>query len=301
MSGAALAPSMGKLTRSSLRFLMCMANVRLGVWVPNPRRMGKFVTVRPDARRNAKGFAAKVKVACMSSSQLIGEVRQDASEPTGEPELTAKLEHTAKHRLMPRPTPKYLIKELFGWNSVNDKFLYVTDGGHYENLGLVELLRRGCSRVYCFDASAGKRFGALGDAIALARSELGVEITFTDNELATITENKKGFAAQRCATGTIEYTRSTSGALTKSGRVSGRLIYAPTVMTEALPWDVQAFKQADSSFPHDSTLDQLFTDQKFEAYRILGRYAARSAIEAMNSSVPSHRSVRRVEGVAVAT
>jgi hypothetical protein len=202
---------------------------------------------------------------------------------------------------MPRPTPRYLIKELVGWNSINDKFLYVTDGGHYENLGLVELLRRGCSRVYCFDASAGQRFGALGDAIALARSELGVEITFTDNELDTIREGAKGLAAQRCATGTIEYTRSTCGALTEDERVRGQLVYAPTVMTEGLPWDVQAFKQADSSFPHDSTLDQLFTDQKFEAYRILGRYAARSAIEAMNSSVPSHRSVRRVEGVAVAT
>ena len=67
---------------------------------------------------------------------------------------------------MPRPTPRYLIKELFGWNSVNDKFLYVTDGGHYENLGLVELLRRGCSRGLLLRRQRGQAFGALGDAIA---------------------------------------------------------------------------------------------------------------------------------------
>ena len=59
-------------------------------------------------------------------------------------------------RLRPRPRPRYLLKELLGWNSVNDKYLYVTDGGHYENLGLVELLRRGCTKIYCLDAS-GRR------------------------------------------------------------------------------------------------------------------------------------------------
>jgi hypothetical protein len=291
MSGAALAPSMGKLTRSSLRFLMCMANVRLGVWVPNPRRMDKFLTGRPRAvaRARADGLAEKAKVTCRPSRFTQKEIEEARHHPT------------AKLRSMPRPTPRYLFKELVGWNSINDKFLYVTDGGHYENLGLVELLRRGCSRVYCFDASAGRRFGALGDAIALARSELGVEITFTDKELDTVREGEKGVAAQRCATGTIEYTRSTSGAMKKSERVFGKLVYAPTVMSDDLPWDVQAFKQTDSSFPHDTTLDQLFTDQKFEAYRILGRYAARSAIEAMSSSVPSHRSVRGVDGVVVAT
>src|SRR5262249_23474730 len=89
--------------------------------------------------------------------------------------------------------------------------LYVSDGGHYENLGLVELMRRGCSRIYCFDASGGKQFAALGDAIALARSELGVEVTFADEQLRGVTQGDGGFAEQGCATGTIECTRWTSG------------------------------------------------------------------------------------------
>ena len=75
-----------------------------------------------------------------------------------------------------RPRPQYLWKELFGRNRLDDKFLYVTDGGHYENLGLVELLRRGCRTIYCFDAGGGKTGQALGDAIALARAELNVDI-----------------------------------------------------------------------------------------------------------------------------
>ena len=42
MSGAALSPSMGKQTRRPLTFLMALANVRLGVWVPNPRYVAKW-------------------------------------------------------------------------------------------------------------------------------------------------------------------------------------------------------------------------------------------------------------------
>src|SRR5689334_10921362 len=71
--------------------------------------------------------------------------------------------------------------------------------------------------------------------------------------------------------------------LATNDRVCGRLVYAPTAITERLPWDVQALKESDPSFPHTSTVNEFFTDQRFEAYRTLGRYAARSAIEAMNS------------------
>ena len=57
---------------------------------------------------------------------------------------------------------------------------------HYENLGLVELLRRGCTEIYCLDASGlsadGAEFESLGEAITLARSELGVEIEFAGEE-----------------------------------------------------------------------------------------------------------------------
>src|SRR5688572_33341177 len=70
-------------------------------------------------------------------------------------------------RLPPRST-------LFPYTTLF-RSLYVSDGGHYDNLGLVELLRRGCRTIYCFDAGGGRTSGALADAIALARTELNVE------------------------------------------------------------------------------------------------------------------------------
>jgi hypothetical protein len=219
MSGAALSPSMGKMTRRPLRFLMTLANIRLGVWVPNPRRIETF--------RRAKDT----------------------------------------RRVFPRPRPSYLVRELFGINHLNAPFLYVTDGGHYENLGLVELLRRGCTEIYCFDAS-NDNFDALGDAISLARSELQVEIQMEST--SKLKPSKAGVAETDCLVGTIAYPGSAA---------SGRLYYARCVMTREVPEDVVAYQAHDPRFPHDSTVDQLYLDQRFEAYRALGKCAGEHALQ----------------------
>jgi hypothetical protein len=176
---------------------------------------------------------------------------------------------------VPKPGPWYLVKEMLGRNSVNDPYLYVTDGGHYENLGLVELLRRGCTEIFCFDASGGTSMSALGDAIALARSELEVEIKIDPSPLVEDEESR--LAEQACVEGTITY---------PNGR-KGVLIYARSVVTESAPYDVQAFRQSDKAFPHHSTADQLYTDQKFEAYRALGGHIGRDALALADAKHPT--------------
>jgi hypothetical protein len=228
MSGAALSPSMGKMTYRPLTFLLGLANIRLGVWVPNPRHVN-------DECKKTPGDDV--------------------------PSLANGLWH--------RPRPEYLWKELFGRNRLDDKFLYVTDGGHYENLGLVELLRRGCRTVYCFDAGGGTTSKALGDAIALARTELNVEIVM-DDEAKHLAESKEPPLRSKavCARGTILY---------PGDGEPGQLFYVRSVVTEDSPWDLANY-QEDGVFPHHSTFDQFFDDQKFEAYRRLGMWAATSAL-----------------------
>jgi hypothetical protein len=221
MSGAALAPSMGKSTKRPLTFLLALANVRLGVWLPNPR----WVMLTKKSQR----------------------------------------------KFLKRPRPSYLLHELMGRNRVNDNYIYVTDGGHYENLGLVELLRRGCTQVYCFDASGGQAFDELGDAIALARSELGVEVEIDPRAISP--DEETGIAEKDVVTGTFAYRDGTRGTL----------VYARNVLTDppGAPWDAQAYHRVDPKFPHNPTADQLYTDQKFEGYRVLGERAAKRAIVAM--------------------
>ena len=236
MSGAALSPSMGKMTRRPYTFLLALANVRLGVWVPNPRHLGRW-----------------------SRREPLGRVRRRLHPGSRKARDVVRM-----------PRPSYLLRELLGRNRLDAKFLYVSDGGHYDNLGLVELLRRGCTEVYCFDAGGGSSAKELGDAIALARSELRVEISIRPDKL-----DEKGdppVADQDCVTGTIKF---------PDVEQEGTLVYARTVMTKDLPWDVRAFREVDPVFPHHSTVDQLFTDQKFEAYRALGHVAGEHAHSAM--------------------
>jgi hypothetical protein len=246
MSGAAISPSMGKMTARPLRFLMALANVRLGVWVPNPRWVA------------ANG---------------------EKSVPS-------------------RPRPYYLARELFGINSIGAKYLYVTDGGHYENLGLVELLRRGCTDIYCLDASGvggdGAELKTFGDAIALARSELNVEIEFSGKvgedpeELSPGKGKSEGedkaedatLAKRDVVTATIKYPPRPNG----EPGPTGTLVYVRNTMTEKATWDVRAHHESDPRFPNNPTVDQLYTDQKFEAYRVLGVRAGANAYAQLHPS-----------------
>jgi len=86
-----------------------------------------------------------------------------------------------------------------------------------------------------------------------------------------VPDEKTHFAKRDVVTAKVRY---------RTGE-QGRLVYVRNAMIEAAPWDVRAHHQADPRFPNNSTVDQLYTDQKFEAYRVLGSRAAVRAVEAM--------------------
>jgi hypothetical protein len=232
VSGAALSPSMGKMTKRSIRFLMGLLNIRLGMWIPNPwwERQGEW----------------------WSSLSKRGRLERF---------------------LRTRPRPRFLFRELTGSNHANSKFLYVSDGGHYENLGLVELLRRGCTLIYCLDAAGDQEdtFFTLGEALELARTELQVEIDIRPDALRP-----------DAATGrpTTDYT---IGRITYPNGVQGYLVYGKANVTDEAPWDVRAFREKDPRFPNHGTVDQFFNEEKFEAYRTLG-YSTAKRMASWNDS-----------------
>jgi hypothetical protein len=196
--------------------------------------------------------------------------------PNPAPDYTARWERFAARSwwirtIALRARPHYLLKEMVGMTRARDKFLYVTDGGHYDNLGLVELLRRGCTTVYCFDGSGGDAgdFSTLGEAIEYARVDLGVEITMTDLEDMAPQDELQGRSASDIAVGVIRYPNG--------GR--GTLYFARATLTPDLPLDVEVYLRKNPRFPHDPTTDQLFDEAQFESYRQLGRRAARNALQ----------------------
>jgi len=167
------------------------------------------------------------------------------------------------------PTPWYVVKEALGFLRADDWWLYLTDGGHYENLGLVELLHRGCKEIYCFDASGepSNTFGTLADAMCLAREELNVEI---DIDPEAMKPNDKGISKVGVWAGTVRYPED-------GDEPSGWLVIAKLAVPEGAPFDVIDLARTLPKFPNNPTSDQLYTDQKFEAYRALGHYLGERA------------------------
>ena len=235
VSGAAVAPSMGKMTIPPLRFLMALFNLRLGVWLPNPYLSPRSVSAEELRSRHTRALSL------------------DAPEPT-------------LSRLS-RPGPLYLLREAFGLNSIRNRFLYVTDGGHWENLGVVELLRRGCGRIICIDGSGGDTttFGTLSEAISLARSDLGISI---DIDLSDLKADASGISKKPFAIGRITFPNHTEGVL----------VYVRALVPKSAPQDLLSYAMTDRRFPNHPTSDQFFNEKRFEAYRSLGAYLAAQVV-----------------------
>jgi hypothetical protein len=231
ISGAAISPSMGKMTRPPIRFLLALLNVRLGVWIPNPRRVLK-----------------------------AGEIGDKYDE---------KLADGAERPRFPiSPRPGYLLRELFGRNHLNARFIYVSDGGHYENLGLVELLRRGCTTIWCVDASGESidTFGTIADAVSIARSELAVDIDIDPRVMAPdpdATGPAARFVRRTHVVCRIRYHDGTEGTL----------VLMKAGVPQDAPADVLQAHTSWKSFPCDPTSNQLYTARRFDAYRALGYFS----------------------------
>lgn len=198
-----------------------------------------------------------------------------------------------------RPGWTYFARELLGQFRVDHRYVYVSDGGHWENLGLVELFRRGCTRIYCISAAGDgpTAFGTLGEALALAREEFGIEVDIELEPLRASVEIPK--VEPKPDEGPARVLRRAAGAVALAPRpfAVGRFTYPPEPgkpdaepvtgelyvfeanLTAGLPWDVNAHAERWPLFPDDSTADQLFGHRQFESYRRLGYAQVAAALD----------------------
>jgi hypothetical protein len=184
----------------------------------------------------------------------------------------------------------YLLREVFGVHRCDDRLLQITDGGHYENLGLVELLRRRCDLIYCLDASGDTppTAGTLRQALTLAHEELGVEFQGTEAVWGLVPGGGEEIAPEGpLASLNEKLSRTSTLRLTftyppESGRPaglrSGVLVVAKAVLTPRMSYPVLARGASDPLFPRDPTSDQFFDDDKYCSYTELGRELGRAAV-----------------------
>jgi hypothetical protein len=184
----------------------------------------------------------------------------------------------------------YFAREIFGIHPSSGRMVLCTDGGHYDNLGLVELLRRRCAVIYCFDASGASRplADTLAGAMTLAHEELGIEIELDDEyELVagggTPLDPEKPLAAltdqlskSAVITASIQYPDANG-----IPAFVGKMIFAQADLTRDMPYDVLEFTQTDPGFPNDGTADQWFDVSRFDAYQRLGFYLGEQVAAAL--------------------
>ncbi len=242
VSGAAVAPNMGKLSNPFVAVILAILNIRLNHWLHNPKRI----------------------LDLFSDSSLT--------------------EHQRDKRLRrlsgKRVGPLYLLREMFQTSDVNHKFVNLSDGGHIENLGVYELLRRQCRLIIVGDGErdSSLSFHGLSEVIRLARIDFGFNI-----QMAGLDEIRSG--EQQHAVGTIRYSETRTGKLLYiKSNLGGDHNLQATLQDELYrssphrndnsrfddnPY-VAHYQSSHPEFPHETTADQFFDETQFESYRALG-------------------------------
>jgi len=153
----------------------------------------------------------------------------------------------------------YLITELFGLASSDKAYVNVSDGGHFENLGIYELVRRHCRYIITCDGEqdSGLKFEGLANAIRKCRTDFDVEIDIDVDQIRL----KDGYSRSHCVVGCIHYPGDTRPAY---------LLYLKSSLTGNEETDILQYHSAHADFPHQSTGDQWFDESQFESYRKLG-------------------------------
>ncbi|KYH42948.1 hypothetical protein [Branchiibius sp. NY16-3462-2] len=272
-SGGAFASSMGR-SSTGIEKLLAISGARLGTWLPNPEFMARSSQVAASER--GPGYAWRFNLPTYRGAG-------------------------------------YLYAELLGLHPAWGRLVQVTDGGHYENLGLVEALRRRCHTIVCIDAGGDTppNLSGLGEAVRLAEAELGVQITFDDGALQDLAPGTGApfgpaddFAAlnaritKGCVLeGRIDYPAA-SGLDPQHRR--GRLIFAKAVLWQGCPpWLMTyANTKGHEVFPYDSTADQWFDEGQFAAYAELGRLIGQEALGVLHQPVRTGTARPQTPGLA---
>jgi len=216
-SAAAFNSNMGSFSKNfgrAITFVMSALNLRLGLWLPHPRREKTGRTLFPGL---------------------------------------------------------YLFYEMFGRACAKGWSVHLSDGGHFENLALYELVRRHCRYIIASDCGADPRaeFDDLGNAIRRAREDFGVEIEL---DLAPLRPDVEGNSLQHAVVGTIHYDGI-------GGVDKGSILYFKPALSGDEPPDVLQYRASSGAFPHEGTADQFFDEAQWESYRRLGEHSGRKVLE----------------------
>jgi hypothetical protein len=236
-TGAAASPAAGKFTGSfpGWRMVFALFNIRLGAWVPNP---------------------------------ISNVVRQNVADKA----MTGwKLD---RPRAM-GPGFDEFVPELFGLHSRHAARAYLSDGGHYDNLGILCLLRERCAEIWCVDSQADKNGAAsqIREVLSLAQDELGIAVDIDLDRFA----GERGVYTHTYAVGDIHYESQFDEP------VLGKLFVIKLGLDANSP--LRAYQDSDPKFPFHSTFKTVaLGPARMRAYVDLGRENTTAACAAWTAA-----------------
>jgi hypothetical protein len=161
-----------------------------------------------------------------------------------------------------------IVREMLGLTTDVNPYVYLSDGGHFDNLGLWEMIHRRCKFIIVADAGCDPdySFADLANAMRQVRIDQGVRI---DLAPVTMGGSAQGARQPHVLAGTIRYD--------EVGGV-GTIIYIKPALTGDEPVDVLNYQKSHPTFPHESTAEQWFSEAQFESYRMLGLHSVEVAL-----------------------
>jgi hypothetical protein len=252
ISAAAVSSAMGNMSFAAQNFFMTLFNLRTGYWIQNP-------------------WYEHLKI-----QNLIKNSR------------TKRIYRKIIGIITPYRTfwPVYIARELMGRTNARSPRVYVSDGGHTgDNLGLLPLLERKCSLIVVCDFEEDKdfSFSSLNHALRVANIRHNITVDIDLEKMIPPPGGDEPFPiCNSCvAEGKIAYN--------DANKQEGTLIYLKSNVSRdeagKIPATVFNYLKSNPDFPHQSTIDQYFDDEQFEAYRILGNHIADQAIESIEQKL----------------
>ncbi len=183
-------------------------------------------------------------------------------------------------RIWKRDGPRWsflpVLREMFGRTNDKMDWVYLSDGGHFDNLGIYEMIRRRCRFILVSDAGCDPdcALGDLGNALRKVWIDFGVRAEF-DSINIRARQTPPAANGAYCTLARLIYPEAPER--------PGYLVYIKPSYYGTEPADVRAYASASTQFPHESTVKQWFSESQMESYRALGAYI----VETISADKPS--------------
>lgn len=167
-------------------------------------------------------------------------------------------------------------------------FVEISDGGHFENLGIYELIRRKVDLIIAFDGEADPT-ASLPALVSLSRRieedfSATIEFDTSVNEIMPFVSetarypNDAKYASIPCVKAAISY---------KDSNKTTTLIYIKATLIETAPFGARGYRAQHPDYPNESTANQFYSPEQFDAYRELGIACTTRALQLHGQAIRS--------------